>query len=39
VLAASAIVAGRLLPGASRPLPDSGRLLPNSGRQHASVVK
>jgi hypothetical protein len=32
VLAASAVVAGRLLPGASRPLPDSGR-------QHAGVVK
>jgi hypothetical protein len=32
VLAASAIVAGRLLPGAARPVPDSGR-------QHAGVVK
>jgi hypothetical protein len=32
VLAASAVVAGRLLPGASRPLPDSGQ-------QHAGVVK
>jgi hypothetical protein len=32
VLAASAIVAGRLLPRAARPLPDSGR-------QHAGVVK
>jgi hypothetical protein len=32
VLATSAVVAGRLLPGADRPLPDSGR-------QYAGVVK
>jgi hypothetical protein len=40
VLAASAIVAGRLLPGGRRlSRPDSAGPLPNSGRQHAGVVK
>jgi hypothetical protein len=38
VLAASAVVAGRLRPG-GRARPDSGRVLPESGRQHAGVVK
>jgi hypothetical protein len=39
LLAASAIVAARLLPGARRPRPGSARPLPSSGRQNAAVVK
>jgi hypothetical protein len=39
LLAASAIVAARLLPGARRPRPGSARPLPSSGRQNSAVVK
>jgi hypothetical protein len=39
LLAASAVVAGRLLPGVGRQQAAAGPPLPDSGRQHAGVVK